>query len=524
MTDTPQPTVEPEVDADAHNYPRANPKEMTGSERRRRILLLSVLLILLLLLGYCAYYFAMNRRLPSLSIAQPNANTIAPPQYLYSISGSGAGELSRPVGVGVAADGRVYVVDFGHRRVSVFNNNGGYLFSFDKTADGKLVNAVHLVVRGNEVWVSDRYHHCIYVFDLQGKYLRKFTPANETLQWTPLAFSFDATGGLKVTDVGQTNKHRLLYFSADGSRTVTLGQTAQANKLQDSPGSFMFPNGVAVASNGDVYVSDGDNRRVQVFNPKGDFVRFMDTSGVPRGIAIDSKQRIYVADALAHMIGVYDLKGRSLTTFGSRGYGPGQFNYPNDITLDKGGRIYISDRENDQIQVWGWPVAALPPVSLPSSPAGWLGALACCFPLLLLPLIALMRRKTRVVVTPEFMDALETFGEIAAVADKPRLRLVAPEHDRNHYVGRVVEGVDLGELLTFEEHSDSDVRALRERLRIDERPAQLLVMADRAKALGTTDKELRILAMVAKVRAVDVQEFREIYLGRSRPEDGINSE
>lgn len=497
---------------------------MTGREQRRRIILLTLLLILLLLLGYSAYYFAMNRRLPALSIAPPGANTIAPPQYLYSISGKGSAELSRPVGVGVAADGRVYVVDFGHHRVSVFTNAGGYLFSFDKTADGKLMNAVHLVIRGSEVWVSDRYYHCIYIFDLQGKYLRKYAPKNETLQWTPLAFSFDATGGLKVTDVGQTNKHQLLYFSADGSRTVTLGQTAQVNKLQESPGSFMFPDGVAVAANGDVYVSDGDNRRVQVFSPEGKFVRFLDTSGVPRGIAIDSKQRLYVADALAHMIGVYDLKGMALTTFGSRGYGPGQFNYPNDIAIDKGGRIYISDRENDQIQVWGWPVAALPTVTLPSTPAGWLSALACCIPLLLLPLLFLLRRKIRIVVTPEFMDALETMGEIGAIAEKPRLRLIAPEEDRKLYEGRVADGVDLGELLTFEEYSESDVRALRERLRIEQRPALLLVMADRAKALGTVDKELRILAMVAKVRAIDVQEFREMYLGRDRSKVDGNSD
>jgi DNA-binding beta-propeller fold protein YncE len=495
---------------------QADPRKLTGRERRRRIIILVLLTLLLLLLGWMAYHYTVNRRLPSFGIAAPGPNGIAPPQYLYSISGSGASEVRRPVGVGVADDGRVYVADFGNRRISVFTNAGRYLFSFNKTAEGNLVSPVHLAVRGKEVWVSDRRYRALFVFDLEGKYLRKFETKNEKFEWTPLAFSFDASGGLKATDVQYTNKHRLLYFSADGSRTVTLGKTAQVKVLQDSPGTFLFPNGVAIAPNGDVYVSDGDNRRVQVFSPTGEFVRFVDSSGVPRGIAIDTKGRVYVADALAHTVGVYDLKGQSLTRFGSRGYGPGQFNYPNDVTLDKRGRIYVSDRENDQVQIWGWPVIVAPGLAPPSSPWAWLAALACCFPLLFLPFLIWSRRKIRIVVTPEFVYELEQLEEIAAVAERTRLRLVAPAEDRDMYEGRVVEDVTLTELLAFEEHSESDVRALREKYGMEERPAILLALTARAKALGTVDRELRLLAMLAELRVVDPQEFREAYLGRTR--------
>jgi DNA-binding beta-propeller fold protein YncE len=497
---------------------------MTARERRRRLLLLSLLLLLLLALMYTAYYFTMNRRMPSLTIRPAGSDYVKPPQFLYSIAGKDATALARPVGLGVASDGRVYVVDFGHRRISVFTNSGTYLFSFNTTGDGKLINAVHLAIKSNEVWVSDRYYRAIYVFDLQGKYLRKFVPKNEKLAWTPLAISFDTSGALRATDVGDTKKHRLVYFSEDGSRTVTIGSTAQINGAQDSPGMFMFPNGVAVASNGDVYVSDGDNRRVQVFNAKGTFLRVVDTSGVPRGIALDGKQRLYVADALAHMVTVYDAKGKQITQFGERGFGPGQFNYPNDLAIDKTGRIYITDRENNQVQVWGWPVAAIPTITTPTTTWGWLGALACLLPFLLLPLILLARRKIRIVVTPDFVDALAASGEIVAVADKPRLRLIAPEEDRPVYEGREVDGVKLDELLHFEEHSESDARALRDRFRTSERWAVLLSMSQRAKALGTDAQDLRVLAMVAEIRTVDVSEFRELYLNREaqRPDSAVD--
>jgi DNA-binding beta-propeller fold protein YncE len=151
----------------------SDPRKLTSRERRRRLLLLLALLGLLLLLSYLTYYFVQNRRLPSLGLAPLQSDYVAPPRYLYSIAGQGAAEMLRPVGVGVGADGRVYVVDFGHRRVSVFTNPGRYLFSFSKTEDGELINPVHLVVKGNEVWVTERRHRTIYIFDLEGKYLRK---------------------------------------------------------------------------------------------------------------------------------------------------------------------------------------------------------------------------------------------------------------------------------------------------------------------------------------------------------------
>jgi DNA-binding beta-propeller fold protein YncE len=504
---------------DLGDLPRRNdPRQLTTREKRRRWILLTILALLLALLSYLAYYFAMNRRLPGLELAPVATDFIPPPIYLYSISGKDAASLVRPVGLGVADDGRVYVVDFGHSRVSVFTNAGRYLFSFNKTADGTLKSPVHLAVKGNEVWVSERAFDAIYIFDLQGKYLRKFIPKNEKPKatWKPLAFSFDSSGALRATDVGDTRRHRLVYFSEDGSRTAAVGKTAQVNTPQDQPGSFLFPNGVAVAANGDVIVSDGDNRRVQVFSPQGEFLRFVNTSGVPRGIAIDQKQRLYVADALAHTISVFDQKGTTLTQFGERGFGPGQFNYPNDIAIDKRGRIYITDRENNQVQVWGWPVAAVPQLPLPKSPLAWLAALACCIPLILLPLILLARRKVRIIVSPEFIDALERAGEMKPTSEKARVRLIAPEEDRALYEGRVVDGIDLGQLLTFDDYSEADARALIDRLRVSQRQAMLLSMAWRAKALGTDDRDLRLLALVAEVRTIDAAEFREIYLGRDR--------
>lgn len=494
-----EPTPEPEGWAGRED---AGSMPMTARERRRRIAALILLLLLLLMLALGAWYWYSTRMVP-LPVLERDAELLNPPQYLFSITGSGANTLDRPVGVDVGPNGRVYVVDFTKRRVSVFDRSGRYLFAFNEVDGGELGNPVHLQVQGNEVWVTDRRLRGIYVFDLDGTFKRRFEPKNEEdLDWTPLALDFDTKGQLRVTDVGDTRKHRLLYFSEDGSRTATIGKTVQVDEPNADPGAFYFPNGVAVARNGRVYVSDGDNRRVQVFDDKGEFKQFVNTSGVPRGLAIDAERRLFVVDALAHQVDVYGLDGTPLTQFGARGFGPGEFNFPNDIAVDATGRIYVSDRENNQVQVWAWPQLVVPASVVPDSTWQW----ALCFsPLLLLPLLLLLRKR-RYVLSPDFLAVLVETGRAEALTGR-KLRFIAPQEDEAVLLGMDAGGVDLARYVEFEPHSPSDVAALRDKLRCTEKQAIYLSMADRVHGLLSEDDEMHRFGILVRVKVLDVQQF-----------------
>lgn len=493
-------------------------RPLSRRERRRRIWLLVFLLLLLLLLAFVSYAWFTDRRLPGIGDDIKGIEEIAAPEYLYSITGEGGNTLERPVGVEIA-NGRVYVVDFGKHRVSVFTELGRYLFSFQDIAGGKILSRPNVIaIKGSEVWVTDRLRRSVYIFNLDGKYIREFKPEEKELKnWAPFAMEFAPDGRFVVTDIGDTTRHKVHFFSTQGRLIATVGKKVPAHERNSEPEAFYFPSSVAIADE-KAYISDGDNRRMQVFSLNGQFLQFVDTSGVPRGADTDSQDRLYVADALAHAVDVYDLKGKRLTKFGSQGFGPGQFNYPGFVAVNDRGRIFITDRENNQVQVWGYASVA-PPVAIekPSTPLGWA---ACLSPLLLLPLL-LLRRKRRIVVTPDFVELLVTLEEVANVKSLKRVQLICPEKDHVFYRDRVEQDVDLGHMIEPEAYSESDVRALIDRRGVTESQAIYVAMGGRATALATQDPELRGIGLLLDVTVVDFEEFRERFMTGLRKQNDI---
>lgn len=485
--------------------------------RRRRIAILALLCVLIAVLTYAIFYFEANRRLPLPRLA-PEAATLEPPQYLYSITGSGANTLTRPIGVGVGSNRRVYVVDFLARGVKVFTTPGTYLFSFNKIddeANTALKSPVHLAVdRNNNVWVTDRALGAVYVFDADGKYLRKFMPTTTAdFVWAPLGIAVDPEGLVYTTDVPAVPTHRVVVMNANGSIKTMYGRGGTVTDASADSGLFSYPNGVAFSSteggSRETYIADSNNRRIQVYSAAGSFLRFIRTEGTPRGIVLDDKDRVYVADVLSHQIDIYSKAGGHLAQFGESGFAPGQFRYPEDIALDARGRIYVSDRENNQVQVWGYPALEIPGVTK-VSPTRW----PWCFaplPLLLLPLLF---RRRRFVATGDFVEGMVTAGMVPDMVG--RWRWIVPEGAHAPYVGRVVDGVDLGQLLEPERHSHSDASALVERLGITMDQAIVLSMAKRARILCTEDGDLARLAVLLGVDAYDRAAWVKKFVRRER--------
>jgi len=320
--------------------------------KKRKIISLVILLLILILLFI---WYLINRKplseLPGLAGQKL-------PHYQSSIYGA-----TKPLGVAVNASGdRIYVTETeGKRVVHVYDHGGketGTLQPPASKTKGHIPIYVAINPTTQDVYVSDRFSSEIYVYNEQGKYLRTFAPTEKVIgKWAPLGLAFAPDGSLYVTDVGgETPKtHRVLSFTPDGKLVRALGAAGQLN----------FPNGIVVDAFGNIEVSDSNNGRLVVYSPAGKMLASITRGigegdlGLPRGAAVDDSGRLFVADTSDHMVRAYSIdKGKPLPTyigsFGTEGQLDGTFEYPNGVATDKRSHIYITDRENNRVQVWGY--------------------------------------------------------------------------------------------------------------------------------------------------------------------------
>jgi predicted membrane-bound mannosyltransferase/DNA-binding beta-propeller fold protein YncE len=202
------------------------------------------------------------------------------------------------------------------------------------------------------------------------QYNAKLVPVNVVAQWgsngrnagqfnTPRGVAIDAQGNVYIAD---TLNHRIQKFSRTGTPITAWGTEGNGD------GQFKEPMGVAVDAQGNIYVADTWNHRIQKFDSSGRFlVKWSGQGGFwgPRGIAVDGQGNVYVTDTGNKRIQKFDGTGRFLTQFGTGGAGPGQLNEPIGIAVTTDGQMFVADTNNRRIQhldptgkfVAEWPVA-----------------------------------------------------------------------------------------------------------------------------------------------------------------------
>ena len=164
-----------------------------------------------------------------------------------------------------------------------------------------------------------------------------------------------ADGTLYAAD---TTNHRIWHITPQGTVLETWGEFGVG------PGQFNEPWGIAVAPDGSVYVADTWNHRIQKFDAQGRYltgwgilaqVSVGDPAGYglfygPRGIAVGPDGEIYVTDTGNKRVQVFDADGAFLREFGGGGTWAGQMDEPVGIAIDEMGVVYIADTWNRRIQ------------------------------------------------------------------------------------------------------------------------------------------------------------------------------
>jgi DNA-binding beta-propeller fold protein YncE len=166
---------------------------------------------------------------------------------------------------------------------------------------------------------------------------------------SPYALAVAPNGQVYVADAFN---HRVQRFNNTG------GYLGQWGSFGTGDGQFNAPTGIAIEPDfGNVYVTSSDNR-VQAFTSSGSWIARWGTTGsgngqfnLPRGIAV-GPDAVYVVEQGNQRIQKFTQAGTFLTKWGSPGSGNGQFNNPWGIALDAAGNVYVSETNNNRIQVF----------------------------------------------------------------------------------------------------------------------------------------------------------------------------
>jgi len=159
----------------------------------------------------------------------------------------------------------------------------------------------------------------------------------------PRDLDIDIDGNIYVVD---SLNHRIEKLSSQGVFLSSWGE--QGSK----EGKFQEPCGIGIdRKNGYVYVADTWNHRIERFSLDGvyQFSWNGDFYG-PRDVAVDSHGDIYLTDTGNCLIKKYNQKGELLKQFGSKGSGDGQFQEPVGLVLDSEGNILVADTWNQRVQ------------------------------------------------------------------------------------------------------------------------------------------------------------------------------
>jgi DNA-binding beta-propeller fold protein YncE/tetratricopeptide (TPR) repeat protein len=321
---------------------------------------------------------------------------------VFGSRGGGIEGFEKPQGIAVDARGNIYVADTGNFKVKKFDPQNKLVGSAGTAGDGpgQFREAVGVVVgQEDRIWVLDAGKNTVQLFSTERDTNALLTQASpipsvefskelrdeaaviaiNKRPWgvvedslvalgifggraigsrgsepglfkNPRGMAVDRQGNFWVTDTGND---RIQKVSIEGNLLQVIGKSGSGE------GEFREPSGIAISPKGNLCIADTGNSRVQVFSPKGVFLGAFGKSGKLAGqfneladIAVDTFENIYVVDRRNDRIAKTDSNGAFLWETGKTGKQDGEFNKPESIAVSPDGEVYVLDAGNARIQVF----------------------------------------------------------------------------------------------------------------------------------------------------------------------------
>ncbi|MFQ6084449.1 MAG: NHL repeat-containing protein [Candidatus Aminicenantia bacterium] len=253
--------------------------------------------------------------------------------------------LSSPVRIALSHGNKIYVTDFKKECVAVMNIKKNKI---------KVIKTIP--INGNPLGVAVDHKGWIYVGNNSTNKVEVYTPGGK--------FKYSLEGEIKRPNdiaiassgliyVVTSDENLVKIYNPDGTYRSSFGGSGK------DYGQFNFPTGIAIDDNNmEVVVSDFLNKRVQVFDYEGNWLRtigggwFRSVVDRPQGIAVDEQGRIYVVDPKQACILVLNQSGDLITTFGEYGQDREQLRIPLDIVIDRNGNAFVTSNQNSRVEIF----------------------------------------------------------------------------------------------------------------------------------------------------------------------------
>jgi sugar lactone lactonase YvrE len=261
-------------------------------------------------------------------------------------------QLAQPYGIAVDSKNNLYVADQKVGAIFIFNTETRDLEMIKNKTHAHFVRIIGLVIDDNDrLFVSDPGLRHVLVFN--AAHVAEDVITEGMVE--PGGLALDKENRLLY--VADVKLDQVLVYDADSFKLLrTMGTTGHNHELT-TPGDFARPTGLAVDADGNLYVCDTLNNRIEVFDADGKFISTYGKNGDgpgyfgrPKGVAVDSDGHIWVADGMQDRVQVFNQEWQLLIVFGGHGLLPGQFQGLVALATDKSNRVFTSEIYPGRVQ------------------------------------------------------------------------------------------------------------------------------------------------------------------------------